>query len=358
MKPGASLWRVLAEGADLLDTAPGWVARLGPDHAAVGSMLVGTNRLAGHWPCGLGRDGCWRRLVGEGATLMAVCADEDWSCQPEPVRRADAWLHRLDHGAIVAAVRVGLGLAGEGARRLVPGIWRAGGRDFGGVSVGVYFAMEADRAALDAVTADADPEALELVVLLAAAEPDPATQALARERGIDVRPLAAMAELRDGGGIAFDLDDFVIEHRFRGLEDPIPLLSDRIRCLLHPLGGVVWLNRAAVPVSKGKKLPWALLAALAAHPGRDLLRKDLFPLVFPNYGEHNKWQTWDKRLKDVRDELPDAPWPISAVPGGFEDGGYRLDLSQEEVAWWSDRPEARPAKPGRRGKRGPIRPRK
>lgn len=358
MRPGAALWRVLAEGADLLDTAPGWAARLGVDHGALGTILVGTTRRALHWPCGLGRDSCWRRLVPEGDGFTAVCADEDWSCQPESVRPADSWLYRLDEGGIVSAVRAGLALAGAAQRRLLPGTWWVGGRDFGEVSVGFYLTTDTDRPALDAVTADADAGEKELVVLLAAAEPDRPVAALAEDRGIDVRPLGAIAELHEGGSLTFDLCDLVLRHRFRGLEDPSPLLTDRIRLLLHPLGGTVWLDRAPLPLSKGKKLPWALLGALADRPGRDVLRKELLPAVFPEYGEHNKGQRWHERLRQARDELPEAPWPISAVPGGFEDGGYRLDLFREEIAWWSDRPEARPAKPDQRGKRKAIRPRK
>lgn len=355
MKPGAALWRTLAEGADLLDTAPGWAARLGPDHADVGPLLVSTTRHAAHWPCGGGRDNCWRRLVEEGDGLMAVCVDDDWTCEPEAVRRADAWLHRLDHGAVVAAARRGLGLAGDGLRRVVPGAWWVGARAFGEVAVAFYLATEPDRAVLDAVTADADPDSMDLVVLLAAAEPDPATAALARQRRIDVRPLPSMAELRDGGALAFDLDRLILGHRFRGLDDPTRLLTDRVRLLLHPMGGCVWLDGEAVALSSRAKLQWAFLGALARRPGRNVSRRELLPEVYDSYGDATSGQEWDKRLKQVRDELPDAPWPITAVPGSFEAGGYRLDLTGEQVAWWSDPPQERRAKPGKRRAGKPTR---
>lgn len=356
MRPGAALWRVLAEGADLLDTAPGWSARLGADRDALGSILVGTTRRAPHWPCGLGRDACWRRLVEEGDGFVAVCADEDWSCQSEPVRPADAWLYRLDEAAVVGAARAGLGLAGEGQRRLVPGTWWVGGREFGEVSVGFYLTTDPDRVALDTVTADVDADRIELVVLLAAAEPQREVAALAEARGLDLRPLGTTAELHEGGSLTFDLDDLILRHRFRGLEDPTPLLTRRVRLLLHPIGGRVWLDGKPLLVSSRAKLQWAFLGALAARPGRDVPRRELLPAVYPEYKKATSGQDWNKRLKQVLDELPNAPWPIVAVPGRFEDGGYRLELTREEIAWWSDPPMARAARPGRRANRPPTRP--
>lgn len=343
------LWRALAEGADLPDTRPGWMARLGPDFDTLGPLLEGSTHRAGHWPCGLGLDYCWRRLVEEGDGFLAVCVDEDRFCKPDPVRRADAWLYNLNADGVVASIRIGLQLAGADSRRLLPGAWWLGSREFGEVTVGFYLATNPERDLLDAVTAEVEPGVHGQVILLAATEPNTTVCLLAWERGIDMRPLPPMAELREGGMCAFDLDDLLLHHRFRGLEDPTPLLTHRIRLLLHPAGGRVWLDRKPLELRSSSTLAWAFLDALARRPGRDVLRGELLPLVYEEYTPANSGQGWDIKLRQVRSQLPKAPWPMEAISGDFFSGGYRLNLTADQIAWWSDLPPKRGQNKAKRG---------
>lgn len=340
MSAGAALWRVLANGDDIPAPSPVWDERLGGDRALAGPLLVPTPRRSTWWNCGKDRQDCVRRLVEEGPRYAAVCDDADWRCRPTTVLPSATFLHEFQRPRLMAALRAGLVLTGDGPVS-VPGrsTTLLGTRTFGDATVRAYFAPNPEVTTLNAVAANADADG-ETIVLASAGVPDGAAAALARRRGIDVRPLGEWARLVDGGGIEFDLDGFVVAHRFGGL-DPSTVLSTRKRLILDPVGRRVWLDGKPVAVPRAATYQWNFLIALARRAGKPVLRPTLALDVWMDEyaAKVKKYHDFRTYLRQRREDLDKtARWPISDVRGGDEDGGYRLDFHDHEIAWWSDPP--------------------
>jgi hypothetical protein len=151
-----------------------------------------------------------------------------------------------------------------------------------------------------------------------------------------------------GGSLTFDLNGLVLHHRFRGLEDPTPLLSGRVRLLLDPLGRRVWLDGERIDVPQKAENQWNLLVALAQRPGALLARPGAYQVVFPEDYLPRRINDfdWKKRLGDIwRDLKKHARWPVTLTPGDYQHGGYTLNLAKDEVAWWTEpAPLAQPAR--------------
>ncbi len=340
MSAGDALWRALAAGADIPAPSSVWDDRLAGDRAMVGPLLVPTARRSTWWSCGKAREDCVRRLVDEGLRYVAVCDDPDWRCPTVTMLPAATFLHEIQRPRLLAALRVGLALTGNGPVEVAGGSTALlGTRAFGDATVRAYFALNSDVAAVNAVAADGGG-AGETLVLASAGAPDPAAVALARSRGIDVRPLGFWATLINGGGIAFDLDGFALAHRFGGL-DPSTVLSSRKRLILDPVGRRVWLDGKSVAVPRAAPYQWNFLIAVARRAGKPVLRPALALDVWRDEyaAKAKKYHDFRTYLRQRREDLDKvARWPISDVRGGDDDGGYQLDLQEHEVAWWSDPP--------------------
>lgn len=339
MTAGHRLWLALAKGADLPLAKPVWQQLLGEDEALAKAWIRPSAERSSMWICGAGRRDCWRRVFQRKGELVAVCSDEERPCSVAVLRSAEAFLHRFDLPGLLEAFRRGLGLTGGPVRRILGDLWNLGDRRFGERVVRVFFVAEASVSALDTAAL----EAAGLVgVVICAGDPPVRVFDHAQLRGLDLRPLAGWATLAEAGAVRFDLDAFLLHHRFPGLVDPMALLSDRVRLLLDPMGSRLWVDRRMIPLGSRARLQWAFLRALADRAGRDVPRLELLPLVYEGFSLARAGQDWDRRLKQVREELPSADWPIQAVPGTFAVGGYRLDLRPDQVVWWSEPPPELP----------------
>lgn len=336
MRPGAALWRALAAGDDLPAPAEAWRLRLGDDHARMGRLLAPTTERSSWWPCGKGRE-CVRRLVDEGATWAAVCVDEDWRCDTATVAPSATVLHALREERLLGALRQGLALGGPPPAPL-PGqrAWALGNRAFGATLTRVYYAACADAAVLDAVAIADPPADGVLVVVTTAGVPTDDARELAEERGVDLRPLGGWAALSDDGAVAFDLDELLLRHRFRGVDHPPSLLSRRRRLVLDPARRRVWFDGALMEIPER---PLSLLMALARRPGVERNRLDLYPEVWGSEYEDDDLARLRYRtsIRQYRLRLPNE-LPIETKDGSDAIGGYRLALNQDEIAWWSDPP--------------------
>jgi hypothetical protein len=337
---GDALWRALAAGADVPAPSSVWDDLLAGDRVMVGPLLVPTARRSTWWNCGKAREDCVRRLVDEGPRYAAVCDDPDWRCPTVTMPPSATFLHEIQRPRLLAALRAGLALTGDGPVDVAGGSTALlGTRALGDATVRAYFAPNPEVTAVNAVAADAG-DGRGTLVLVTAGAPDKVAAALALSRGIDVRPLGAWATLIDGGGVVFDLDGFVLTHRFSGL-DPSTLLSTRKRLILDPVGRRVWLDGKPVAVPRAAPYQWNFLIALARRAGKPVLRPALALDVWRDEyaAKAKKYHDFRTYLRQRREDLDKAAtWPISDVRGGDDDGGYQLDLQEHEVAWWSDPP--------------------
>ena len=336
---GHALWRALAAG----DTHPAplaaWEARLGADLARTGELLRPRAARVAWWPCGHGRADCVRELVDEGPDTAAVCSNPDARCPVARVPHAHAYAYGLDCGAFLGALRVGLALGGAPADAL-PGssVVPLGSRRLGEVVVRLHFAPAPSVAVLDAMRASGrhdDEDAV--LVLVSAGTPSESEAAHARERDIDLRPLPAWASLEDGGHVTFNLDAFVLHHRFVGL-DPSTVLSRRVRLIVDPRGERAWFDGVALPFGEKAHLPFHLLVALARRPGALVTRERLYPEVWREDYAPSRLSTYGESIRQHSAALRRfAPTlPLTTHAGNDVAGGFSLDLPDDAIGWWSD----------------------
>jgi two-component system response regulator RegX3 len=298
------------------------------------------NRVA-WWPCGHGHAECARELVDEGSDTAAVCSNADARCPVARVPHAQTYAYALDREALRGAFRVGLAVDAS-LPALLPGSVATGlgSRRFGEVTVRFYFAAVPSIAALDAVRSagprDGGDEAVTLA-LVSAGSPTEREAAHALEVGIDVRPLAAWARLEAGGRVSFDLDAFVLRHRFVGL-DPSRVLSPRVRLVLDPRGERAWFDGVALPFAEKAHLPFHLLVALARRPDALVTRERLYPEVWREDYAPSRLSTYGEAIRQHSAALRRiAPTlPLTTHAGNDVVGGFSLDLPGEAIGWWSD----------------------
>ncbi len=343
MNPGARLWRALAAGDDLPAPAVVWDDRLGGDRALLGSHLVPTTTRSSWWPCGKGREDCVRRLVDERDGCAAVCQDEDWRCATTVVSTSATLLHELRVERLLSAVRAGLKLIGAGPATLPGGAtWALGSRRFGEALVRYYYAPRPEIAVLDSLAAVEPANSGVTAALVSAGMPDAEAAAVADERGLDLRPLPECATLTARGEVAFNLDAFLLHHRFPGVEEPAALLSDARRLVLDPVRQRAWLDRTLIEFPARMQLPLNLLVALARRPGSLVTRRTLYPEVWgEDYVDTDGARLgYREKVRQHRAALARlGELPISRKEGSDMVGGYRLDLNEESIAWWSDPPQ-------------------
>ena len=356
VETGAALWRVLAEHWNLHDIPPAWSQLLAADFTAVGRLLTPAGR-ATSWVCGFERDGCRRRLDRQDGRCVAVCGSDDSDCGDEPVDPAAAHIYRHDVAALLREIRASIGTESDDLAEPL-GVSRLGRRRFGDTEARFYFSREATRAALDAIGAHEAGEVEGVAVLLTPAAPAASLLQLAGSRDLTWLSLARVASI-GVEGVEVDLDDFLAERRFDGL-DPSAALSRRKRLILHPQAGRLWWDanadgrRVEVEFSLKAAVQWALASALVARAGREVSRSVLLPVVYGSaYNELSRSQEWDKKLRQVKDDLDErVRLPIVTHEGGKLDGGFELRLQPGEIAWWSDLPSApRGKKPTNRRKK-------
>jgi hypothetical protein len=305
----------------------------------MGDLLRARPTRVAWWPCGNGSTDCVRELVDEGADTAAVCSNPVARCPVLRVPHAHAYAYGLDRGAFLGALRVGLALGGALPAAL-PGssVVALGSRRLGEVVVRFHFAPAPSVAVLDAMRASKrhDDEDTALV-LVSAGTPSESEAAHARERDIDVRPLPAWASLEDGGRVTFDLDAFVLHHRFVGL-DPSTVLSRRVRLVLDPRGERAWLDGVPLPFGEKAHLPLHLLVALARRSGALVPRERLYPEVWREDYAPSRLSTYGEAIRQHSAALRRiAPTlPLTTHAGNDVAGGFSLDLPEEAIGWWSD----------------------
>lgn len=336
MAAGGALWRVLSEHWNLHDIPPRWRSALGDEYTFAEPYLRPAGRTRS-WLCGGSLEGCARRL--DPATSEASCTNEDGEdCGTITVDAAEAHVFRFEVADLLADIATSIGAERDDLEDL-PGVHRVGMRRFGNVEARFYFAREATRTALDSVGAHEATLGLGLPVLACPMPPPASVAAIARTRGLAVLPLADVATFTGPGNVTVDLDPLVLEQRFEGANPP-DVLSPRRRLILDPAGRRVWLDGLPVPLPRKAHHPWNLLMTLARHPGAELLRPALALQIWrEGHASKPSWYDFRTYIRQRREDLEAlATWPITDIPGGDDDGGYRLDLAANEVAWWSDPP--------------------
>ncbi len=347
--PLEPLWRILREQPDPRHPLDGWREELGDGFTVVAGWLRVSKDAAGTWPCGVaGSRGCVRRIVEHGYDdLVAVCGDEPPRCAKVRVPRSAVGLRRLDLLAFAGAL---LGSAGlEGIRPTATGrAVVAGPVDLGARQVVIACTPEASILGLLDLGEQlrAAHRAARLLLLAPLAAPLRPPEALAFDRlTAEVLPLATVGQVVDGA-VAGDLSAWVLRHadEFQGF-DPLPALRRRRDLVLDPRRQrcAVWGRWVDL---RRFRLPRLLLEGLAAAPGRMVTKDSLFDAVWP--GKHpDDVEAWETNLRShkstldrvLRPALGGRPSPIETVSGGTFDGGYRLMLEPDRVAWWT-RPDA------------------
>lgn len=158
----------------------------------------------------------------------------------------------------------------------------------------------------------------------------------------------------DGRKAVVDLADLVLQHDFPGF-DPGPFLWPRYALVLDPARRGYHYAGRRLDIDGGAAV-LAMLEQLAAVPGqvvdRDTLSRALWPDEFGARRSHTV--DWDNRIRNVvrrlRKALAEAaagvagvpPDPIETVRSGSDvEGGYRLALPADRVAWWRPVPPPR-----------------
>lgn len=343
------LWRVLREQADPRHSETGWRDELGDGYPLVASWLKVSRGSARTWPCGLaGSTGCARRIVEHGYDdLVAVCGDEPPRCDKVRIPRSEAGLRRLDLLRFAEALLAGAGLQVSSlttdGRAVVAGPVALGARQ-------VVIACTPEASVLGLLglgdqlrSAHGDARLLLLAPLVAPLRP---SEASAFDRlTVEVMPLASVASAIDGDVVG-DLSAWLLQHadEFQGL-DPLPMLGQRHELVLDPLRERCALWGCWIDLRRAR-LPRLLLEGLAGVPGRTVTRNQLFDAVWP--GRHpDNVEAWEVNLRShkstleraLRPALGGRPSPIETVAGSTFDGGYRLALGPDRVAWWT-RPHA------------------
>lgn len=347
---GERLARALREHPDQAATKTAWSASLGPLLTWLDPCLRASPSLAQGWPCGApdGGASCARRVVElDRDAFSAVCDEQRSDCPRVALRRADVLLWRLDLLRLAERLAGALSLQGT-PRRLgeAPATTVLLGLLHLGDPHGVLLSLVDGIADLLALAPLVRPSGVtgRVVVLLASDwEPTAAEIGVARTAGLD--PLLVRdALVEDAGALRPDLADWVLDHRAPAA-DPMPWLRHRFDLVLDPAAYRGWLHGAPFTFAERRRAG-RLLCALTRRAGEYGLRQDLGREV---------WRTTDEDgttpdLADVKRELADilrkatgaADAPIESLRTERDaDGGYRLGLAPDRVAWWSEEPDDR-----------------
>ena len=302
----------------------------------------------GWFPCpSPGGDGCPRRVVELRGQLVAICGQEVEQCSDVVIAADDAEVLTATHGSIRAALAAALRLREtEQGRPRATGPMRLGERVFGEERAVFYFAAHvAGPGLVDWIDATANRErgkAVALLVPRAAGVPADRTAEL-RRGGVFVLPLDRTLRLVDGRA-SLDVAEFVIEHRFDGL-DPGALLGRSYQLVLDPEGGRYWFGGTRLALD-GKQKTAAMLEALARRPGQVVTRDELCRAMWPeSYGARGTLEIdWDRRIRGHKKVLVElmaggaleSQPPIEASGNGDEtQGGYRWTGRARGIQWWS-----------------------
>jgi len=358
------LWEVLREHPNLLDLDLGWRAQLGEDYDLCRSLLVLTKGRAERWPCGeAGRLGCSRRIVEHGpGDFVAVCGDPERRCSTISITRSERVLHRLDWQELARRLGTQLGVDVEDVS-LVGGHGGAGWRrgdfvrlgvaPFGRSPVVCYLARagtseDFSRFLLRARRREGD-DARVLLFLSVATGFSVAVRDTCVELGILLLGLDDITYWTPERSIRLDLGEYVLEQKL-GVRDPAAWLWPRFDLILDPQGGRYWYRGQRLAFKKSAALPALLLERMAEGAGGFVSRKDLAVYMWPDeyFSEEGRFVNWDRRVRGHKDTLDgqldcnSEEAVLEAVPSGSEiEGGYRLRLHQEAIAWWSRRDDGR-----------------
>lgn len=305
--------------------------------------------LPGGWfPCpSPGGDGCPRRLVELRGEIVAVCGQEIEQCADVVIADADAELLAVTRGSIRAALAAVLDLDEvELGQPRATGPMRLGERLFGEERAVFYFAARLGKPGLgdwiDATAGRGRGRAVALLVPRASGV-SAARQADLRRAGTSFLPLDQLLRLEDGGA-TIDLSEFVIEHRFTGV-DPGALLWPRYELVLDPEGGRYWFGGERLGL-EGKLKTAAMLEELARRPKQVVTRDELCRAIWPDtyLGRGTLETDWDRRIRGLKRELGKT---LETAVAGASDllqasghgddtlGGYRLALEPQATRWWS-----------------------
>ncbi len=352
------LWRQLEDHPDLIATRREWEQLLGADLTFASRYLKSTGKIASTWVCGRNQPGCFRQVIQHAPDrIVAVCPER--RCDKVQVQRDALRLQRLELKRLVKDICVAIGLDGKeveafgGGAKVggQPSTLRLGARTFGVEDVVFYFARDAAAARLLPLIEKMRLRDLTARVALLVPRDDGVdlvARAAARREGIDVLALDRIATTSDRR-LVVDLAAFVIEHRFAEL-DPIPFLWPRYWLVLDPQEGRYWYAGGRVAFSSRTRLPTALLIALARSPRQKIVRKDLYPAIWPDdWGRDGFYiKDLDRRIRDLKSKLSrllkqaadgqdGVPAdPVKAIPGSDIEGGYVLDIPESRVLWWSE----------------------
>lgn len=343
-KPLEPLWRALREYGDPRDTEAGWRQTLGPSWEASQALFKLTRDRACSWPCGVGGGGGCRRRVVEhpDGALVAVCGDRSPRCDRVAVRGAQLGLWRLDLRAVGTAIATLVGsdaITGRGRRVTV------GPTALGGVSVAIVVCSASSLLELLQVADELGqvaPGSLRLLLAPLDRPPSGAEATALARSGTEVLDLASHTDI-DEEGVTVDLADWALQHREDlGSMNPTALLGARYDLVLDPRRERVWLWGTEVDLRRRQRPRW-LLQGLAGRPGQVVTRDELFDEVWPDKAPSDA-EAWEINLRSMKAEvvrllkpaLNGRKAPIEAVQGSAVDGGYRLLLEPERVAWWSD----------------------
>ena len=342
-----------------------WRSRLGDATDDLAPFLRPTNDRAEAWECeSPGGEGCPCRVVSHGPDdIVAVCQDSPRRREPVPLTRADLVVHRLDLDAFARSLASGMGLAPAQVEKFPSAdapawltengaIFRLGARVFGLESVGFYLSLTSspstfaqllprirrrDRSNAAAILVpNAGRARLHVHEMLDGAE-------------ITLLGLNRTTAIGTAGRVTVDLADFVLEKKFPGV-DPGDLLWPRYHLVMDPAQDRYFYAGRRIEFAARAEIPKRLLLALAREPEQRVSRHDLCAAGWPDeYGAADSLEVdWDRRVRGGKRALSEALGlaaegvadasrdPIAPVSSGSEhEGGYRLQVPQPRIAWWS-----------------------
>ncbi len=345
-------WRVLERHGWPAQPVAAWRAEVGREAVAamrrLGWLESRPLEEGGWWPCpSPGGIGCPRRVVEFGGRLVAVCGREVEDCADVVIGEEDAEVLEASPGAIRAGLARALELdviEGGGTEAGRP--MRLGERGFGEERAAFWYAPRVPGRGLgDWIDVVGVRERGRAVALVVPREAGVAMEdaAMLRRGQVSVLGLDRLLRIEEGAA-TIDLADFVVEHRFAGV-DPGALLWPRYELVLDPEGGRYWFGGKRLDLD-GKLKPAPMLEELARHPGQVVTRDQLCRVMWPDsYGAAGTLEIdWDRRVREHKWVLAgllgavhnSADAIVVARAGGDDaDGGYALRLPTSRVAWWS-----------------------
>ena len=355
-----------------MDALPGrravmteWRSRLGAATDDLAPFLRPTNEMAKAWECeSPGGDGCPCRVVTHAPDdIVAVCQDSPRRREPVPLTRADLVVHRLDLDAFARSLASGMGLAPAQVEKFPSAdapawltengaIFRLGDRVFGLESVGFYLSLTGSPSTLAQLLPKVrrrDRSNAAAILVPNAGRAQLHVHEMLDGAEITLLGLNRTAAIRSAGRVTVDLADFVLEKKFAGVA-PEDYLWPKYHLILDPARGRYYYAGQRLRFKARTEIPQRLLVALAHKAERFVSRADLCAAGWPD--EFNAVGSsdvlWDRRVRGHKQTLGRAithaaegisgvlPDPIQSVPSGSDlDGGYRLDLPESKIAWWS-----------------------